>query len=116
LSRQEYSPSYITRILASLRWYVNRIRDLLLGGATLRSLLPPEERKAIVETAERCLVAKAPRGSRAVGIEAGRYIPEAEFHKLMETCLMDDSKAGARDTVTGCHWCHWLSLAVTGLT
>jgi site-specific recombinase XerD len=97
LSRQEYSPSYITRILASIRWYVNRIHDLLLDDATLRSLLPPEERKAIIETAERCLVAKAPRGSRAVGIEAGRYIPVPEFHKLMEECLQDDSKAGARD-------------------
>jgi len=39
LSRQGYSPSYITRILASIRWYVNRIRDLLLDDATLRSLL-----------------------------------------------------------------------------
>jgi site-specific recombinase XerD len=97
LSRQDYSPSYITRILASIRWYVNRIRDLLLDYATLRSLLPPEERNAIVETAERCLVAKAPRGCRAVGIEAGRYIPVPEFHKLMEECLQDDSKAGTRD-------------------
>jgi site-specific recombinase XerC len=42
-------------------------------------------------------VAKAPRGSRAIGIEAGRYIPVPEFHKLMEVCLQDDSKAGARD-------------------
>lgn len=97
LSRQDYSPSYITRILASLQWYVNRIRDLLLDDATLRSLLPPEERKAIIEIAERCLVAKAPRGSRAVGIETGRYIPVPEFQKLMEECLQDDSKAGARD-------------------
>jgi site-specific recombinase XerD len=97
LSRQDYSPSYITRILDSLRWYINRIHDLLLDDATLRSLLAPEECKAIIETAERCLVAKAPRGSRAVGIEAGRYIPVPEFHKLMEECLQDDSKAGARD-------------------
>jgi hypothetical protein len=36
LSRQEYSPSYITRILASLRWYVNRIRDLLLDDTIER--------------------------------------------------------------------------------
>jgi integrase len=97
LSRQEYSPAYITRILASIRWYVNRIRDLLLDDATLRQLLPPDERKSIVETAERCLVAKAPRGSRAQGIEAGRYIPVPEFLKLMESCLADDSRAGCRD-------------------
>jgi site-specific recombinase XerD len=97
LSRQEYSPSYITRTLASIRWYVNLILDLLLEDATLRSLLPPEERKTIIETAERCPVAKAPRGSRAAGIKAGRYIPVPEFRKLMEECLQDDSKAGARD-------------------
>jgi site-specific recombinase XerD len=40
LSRQKYSPSYITRILASIRWYVNRIRDQLLDKAALRSLIP----------------------------------------------------------------------------
>jgi hypothetical protein len=34
LSRQEYSPSYITLILASLRLYVNRIRDSLLDDAS----------------------------------------------------------------------------------
>jgi site-specific recombinase XerD len=97
LSRQDYSPTYITRIRASIRWYVNRIRDLLLDDATLRSLLPLEERKSLIETAERCLVAKAPRGSRAVGIEAGRYIPVAEFHQLMRSCQEDDTKAGTRD-------------------
>jgi hypothetical protein len=43
------------------------------------------------------LVAKVPRGSRAVGIEAGRYITFPEFHKLMEECLQDDIKASARD-------------------
>jgi len=42
-------------------------------------------------------VAKAPRSSRAVGIEAGRYIPVPEFHKLMEECFQDNSKADARD-------------------
>ena len=42
-------------------------------------------------------MAKAPRGSRAVGIEAGRYIPVPEFHKLMEECFQDNSKADARD-------------------
>ena len=60
-------------------------------------MLPPEERKIIIETAERCLVAKAPRGSRAVGIEAGRYILVPEFYKLIKERLQDDSKAGARD-------------------
>jgi hypothetical protein len=45
----------------------------------------------------RSLVAKAPRGNRAVGIEADQYIPVPEFHKLMEECLQDNSKAGARD-------------------
>ena len=44
-----------------------------------------------------CLVAKAPRGSRAVGIEAGRYTPVPEFHKLMEEYFQDNSKADARD-------------------
>ena len=97
LSRQAYSPTYISRILASIRWYVNRIRDLLLDDATLRTLLPSDERKSIIETAERCLVAKAPRGSRAAGIEAGRYIPVTEFHRLMKTCLHDLSPAGIRD-------------------
>jgi site-specific recombinase XerD len=97
LSRQDYSPAYITRVRASIRWYVNRIRDLLLDDASLRALLPAEARKSILETAERCLVAKAPRGSRAAGIEAGRYIPVAEFHTLMQACLQDDSPAGLRD-------------------
>ena len=43
-----------------------------MDDATLRSLLLPEERKTIIETAERCLVARAPRGSHTVGIEAGQ--------------------------------------------
>ena len=42
-------------------------------------------------------MAKAPRGSRAVGIEAGHHIPASELHKLVEEFLLDDSKAGARD-------------------
>ena len=42
-------------------------------------------------------MAKAPRGSRAVGIEAGRYTPVPEFHKLMEEYFQDNSKADARD-------------------
>ena len=67
--------------------YVNRIRDQLLDDTTLRIILPTEECKPIDEAAERC----------AVGIEAGRYIPVAEFYKLMETCLEDDTKAGKRD-------------------
>ena len=41
LSRQEHSPSCITLILPSIRWYVNRIHDLLLDDATLLSLMPP---------------------------------------------------------------------------
>jgi hypothetical protein len=73
-----------------------------LDDATLRSLLPPEERKTIIETAERCLVAKAPRGSRTVGIEAGHHIPASELHKLIEECLLDDSKAGARGAFLLC--------------
>jgi hypothetical protein len=36
------------------------------------------------ETAECCLVTKAPCSSRAIGVEAGRYIPIPEFHRLME--------------------------------
>jgi len=67
-----------------------------MDDAALRNLLPPEERKAIVETAERCLMAKTSRGSHAVGIEAGRYIPVSEFHKLIGECLQDNSKAGDR--------------------
>ena len=74
---------------------MNRIRDLLLDDATLRSPLLPEERKATFETAECCLVAKALCGSRVVDIEAGHYIPLPELHKSMEECLQGGSKGGA---------------------
>ena len=82
LSRQDYSPSYITRILASIRWYVNRIRDLLLDDATLRSLLPPEERKTIIETTERVPGGQGParqprRRYRSRPVYPGPRVPQA---------------------------------------
>jgi hypothetical protein len=53
LSRQGWFPTYIAPILASICWSDNRIRNLLLNDKTLRSLLLAEERKTIIETAER---------------------------------------------------------------
>jgi len=92
-----YSPAYVNRSLASIRWYVRKIKDLLDDDEDLRALLPGEKRQEVRERAERCLEAKAPRGSRPEGIQAGRYIRPQELQKLMASLLRDSTRAGARD-------------------
>jgi integrase len=92
-----YSPAYVNRTLASLRWYVRKIKDLLDDDENLQALLPKEKRSEFRDRADRCLDAKAPRGSRPEGIQAGRYIPAEELKRVMAACLRDRTRAGARD-------------------
>ena len=92
-----YSPAYVKRTLASLRWYVRKVKDLIDDNETLQELLPKEKRSEIRERADRCLSARTPRGSRAEGIQAGRYVPLEEFEKLIAACMQDHTRAGTRD-------------------
>jgi site-specific recombinase XerD len=86
-----YAPATIERSLASLRWYVRGVIDLLEDN------IPSKKREELLELAKRCLHAKKPKGSRREGIAAGRYIPLAEINLLMESFSMDETKAGCRD-------------------
>jgi site-specific recombinase XerD len=92
-----YTPATIERTLASLRWYVRGVVDLLHDNSFLQQHLPSEKREELLERAKRCLRAKKPKGSRGEGIEAGRYIPLAEINLLMESFIKDETKAGCRD-------------------
>ena len=92
-----YAPATTERTLASLRWYVRGVIDLLQDNSFLQQRLPSEKREELFERAKRCLRAKKPKGSRGEGIEAGRYVPLAEINLLMESFSMDETKVGCRD-------------------
>lgn len=55
-------------------------------------------RKSIACRAECAILAKKPRGERAAGIEAGRFISQQEeFTALINVCLVDNTYAVLRD-------------------
>ena len=94
---QPRSPAYINRSLAALRAYARSVIDLLHDDEELNRLLPKTVKDEAVIRYERILLAKKPRGSRAEGSEAGRYIPRDEIATLLDTCLRSHTKAGVRD-------------------
>jgi len=97
LSDEKKSPAYLARCLASIRWYIRAIKDLLYDNRDIVRSLTDKRRTEILERADRALQAQKPRGERAAGIDKGRYIPKKEFSSLMKACLQDDSLAGVRD-------------------
>src|SRR5271157_5767708 len=97
LSDEKRSPAYLARVLASIRWYIRAVRDLLYDSNDVARSLPEKQRTEILERADRALQAQKPHGERAAGIEAGRYISASEFEALLRVCLMDGTHAGARD-------------------
>jgi site-specific recombinase XerD len=97
LSDEKKSPAYLGRCLASIRWYIRAIKDLLYDNTDIVRSLTDKRRTEILERADRALQAQKPRGERAAGIDKGRYIPRTEFASLMKACIKDDSLAGVRD-------------------
>jgi site-specific recombinase XerD len=97
LANAKISPAYISRSLAGIRWYIRNILDILQDNDGIKHYLSEQQREEISSRAERALLAKKPRGERAVGIETGRYISQQEFDTLIEVCIADDTYAGLRD-------------------
>jgi site-specific recombinase XerC len=92
-----YSPASVKRARASLRWYIKIVLDLLSDDEFIRDHVAKERREYLLARATHCLQARAPKGSRGEGIEAGRYVHVEDFNRLMAVCLADPSNAGIRD-------------------
>ncbi len=92
-----YSPATIARVRASLRWYIKIVLDLLTDDPFVREHVEDKHREDLFARATHCLQARAPRGSRGEGIEAGRYVTAEDFHRLIAVCLADPTNAGIRD-------------------
>lgn len=76
------------RAMAAIRWWARRVSDL-----AFESSLPREQRDVIAEQAARVTLVRDVRGEV---LEAGRYIPRAEFDALLSVCFNDRKKNGGR--------------------
>ena len=97
LSGGKPSPAYLARGLAALRFYAERMVDLLNDNEDIKAMLSEAQRREATERLERVRLAKIARGRRAQGIEAGRYVPLEEFLALLDAARADGTRAGARD-------------------
>lgn len=80
----------INRAMATIRWWARRVSDL-----AFESNLPREQRDFVSEQAARVILVHDVRGQ---ALEAGRYIPRAEFDALLSVCFNDRKKNGGRAT------------------
>ena len=89
LQSLQRSPNSINRALAAIRWWARRLGDLVF-----ETPMVTDQRNEIVAQAARVASVEDVTGQRQ---QKGRHIGAVEFQLLLQTCLADNSPAGARD-------------------
>lgn len=93
LQAEGKSPTTINRKLAAVRWYARRAADLA-HDLPARDDTERQERRALVEHAERIASVRGVRGTRP---QKGRHLTPGELGALVAICEDDPTPAGLRD-------------------